>query len=116
PHGDRGRARPAHSGCHGAGFRPALRGHVPAVGGRTPSTLTRLYFDVIDRYTGRPVALRIRRDGHWADLSYRELAERVHAASVGLRELGLRVGDRVAILSENRPEWAIADFACLAAG
>jgi long-chain acyl-CoA synthetase len=39
----------------------------------------------------------------------------VQAASLGLRELGLRDGDRVAILSENRPEWAIADYACLAA-
>ena len=63
----------------------------------------------------RPVAMRIRRDGRWTDLSYGELAERVQAASVGLRELGIRDGDRVAILSENRPEWAIADYACLAA-
>jgi long-chain acyl-CoA synthetase len=63
----------------------------------------------------RPVAMRIRRDGRWTELSYRELAERVQAASVGLRELGMQDGDRVAILSENRPEWAIADYACLAA-
>ena len=59
--------------------------------------------------------MRIRRDGRWTELSYRGLAELVQAASVGLRELGLRSGDRVAILSENRPEWAIADYACLAA-
>jgi long-chain acyl-CoA synthetase len=59
--------------------------------------------------------MRVRRDGRWTDLSYRGLAEQVQAASIGLRELGLRDGDRVAILSENRPEWAIADYACLAA-
>ena len=59
--------------------------------------------------------MRVRREGKWRDLSYRELAERVHAASVGLRELGIRNGDRVGILSENRPEWAIADYACLVA-
>jgi long-chain acyl-CoA synthetase len=59
--------------------------------------------------------MRVRREGRWTELSYRGLAEQVQAASVGLRELGLRDGDRVAILSENRPEWAIADYACLAA-
>jgi long-chain acyl-CoA synthetase len=59
--------------------------------------------------------MRIRRDGRWTALDYRELAERVHAASIGLRELGVREGDRVAILSENRPEWAITDYACLTA-
>ncbi len=63
----------------------------------------------------RPVATRIKRDGRWTALSYRELADRVEAASVGLRELGITDGDRVAILSENRPEWAMADYACLAA-
>ena len=59
--------------------------------------------------------MRIRRDGRWTALDYRELAERVHAASIGLRELGVGDGDRVAILSENRPEWAITDYACLTA-
>jgi long-chain acyl-CoA synthetase len=48
-------------------------------------------------------------------LSYRELADRVQDLSLGLLELGIRPGDRVAILSENRPEWAIADYACLTA-
>jgi long-chain acyl-CoA synthetase len=61
------------------------------------------------------VALRAKRDGRWTDLGYRDLAERVQDFSLGLRELGIRRGDRVAILSENRPEWAIADYACLAA-
>jgi long-chain acyl-CoA synthetase len=43
------------------------------------------------------------------------VADQVQDLSLGLLELGLRPGDRVAILSENRPEWAIADYACLAA-
>ena len=49
------------------------------------------------------------------DLSYRDLADRVRDLSFGLLELGVAAGDKVAILSENRPEWLIADFACLAA-
>ncbi len=61
------------------------------------------------------MALRAKRGGRWVDLGYRDLAERVRDLSVGLLELGLRRGDRVAILSENRPEWAVADYACLAA-
>jgi long-chain acyl-CoA synthetase len=61
------------------------------------------------------VATRIRRGGRWEELSHRDLADRVQAASLGLRELGIGDGERVAILSENRPEWAITDFACLAA-
>jgi long-chain acyl-CoA synthetase len=61
------------------------------------------------------VALRAKRGGRWVDIGYREMAEQVQDLSIGLQELGVRPGDRVAILSENRPEWAIADYACLAA-
>jgi long-chain acyl-CoA synthetase len=44
--------------------------------------------------------------------SYAQISERVRSLAGGLMELGLRRGDRAAILSENRPEWAIADLAC----
>jgi long-chain acyl-CoA synthetase len=79
------------------------------------STLTGLFFEAIDRYRERPVALRVKRDRRWIGLSYADLLARVHEVSVGLRELGVAPGDRVALLSENRPEWAIVDYACLAA-
>ncbi len=59
--------------------------------------------------------MRAKRSGQWEDVSYRELAQQVRDLSIGLLELGVRPGDRVAILSENRPEWAMADYACLAA-
>jgi long-chain acyl-CoA synthetase len=59
--------------------------------------------------------MRAKRDGRWVALGYGELAEQVQDFSLGLLELGVTPGDRVAILSENRPEWAIADYACLAA-
>ena len=61
------------------------------------------------------MALRAKRGGRWSDIGYRELADSVQDLSLGLLELGVRRGDRVAILSENRPEWAITDYACLAA-
>lgn len=61
------------------------------------------------------MALRCKRNGAWVGLSYRELLDRVQAFSLGLRELDVAAGERVAILSENRPEWAVVDYACLAA-
>ncbi len=78
-------------------------------------TLTQLYFGACDRFRDRPVALRWKREGRWLPIGYRELADRVQDASAGLLALGIAAGERVAILSENRPEWAIVDFACLAA-
>ncbi|HEY3011209.1 MAG TPA: long-chain fatty acid--CoA ligase [Gemmatimonadales bacterium] len=82
----------------------------------TARTLTELYFGALERFGSRPVAVRAKRGGVWIELSYRELADRVQDLSLGLLELGITPGDRVAILSENRPEWAIADYACLTAG
>ena len=61
------------------------------------------------------MAARARQGGDWVSLSYQQLADRVQDLSLGLLELGINPGDRVAILSENRPEWAITDYACLAA-
>ena len=81
----------------------------------TARTLNELLFGALDRAGSRPVAMRAKRDGEWYGLSYRELADRIQDLSLGLLELGVNPGDRVAILSENRPEWAIADYACLTA-
>jgi long-chain acyl-CoA synthetase len=78
----------------------------------TPGTLTRLFFDAVQKYD-RPDALQYKEGGAYRQISHRELADRVRHVALGLQELGLQPGDRVAILSENRPEWAIADYACL---
>ena len=76
-------------------------------------TLVRLFFDAVERHGTLPAALRHKVDSRWVALRHREVEERVRAVSLALRELGVRPGDRVSILSENRPEWAIADYACL---
>ncbi|MFI5235461.1 MAG: AMP-dependent synthetase/ligase [Gemmatimonadales bacterium] len=81
-----------------------------------PRTLNDLFFAAIDRFRAQPVVMRSKRDGVWTPLSYAELFGRVRDLSFGLGALGLKRGDRVAILSENRPEWAMADYACLALG
>lgn len=49
-------------------------------------------------------------------ITFDEVYEVVSSAAAGLQALGLSSGDKVAILSENCPEWALADFACLCTG
>src|SRR5688500_10978824 len=80
----------------------------------TPGTLTQLFFDAVERYD-KPDALQVKIDGQYRPISHRTLAERVRHAALGFRALGLQRGDRVGILSTNRPEWAITDFGCLTA-
>ena len=80
-----------------------------------PGTLNELFFGAMDRWRERPAVMRVKRGGTWQPLSYADLLQQVRHVSLGLGTLGVRAGDRVAILSENRPEWAIADYACLAA-
>jgi len=55
-------------------------------------------------------------DGQWKSTSWAEVAEKACLMAEKLREIGLRDGDRVVIVSENRPEWCIADLAIMAAG
>jgi long-chain acyl-CoA synthetase len=81
----------------------------------SPGTLTQLFFDAVEKYD-LPNALQFKADGAYRPISHRALADRVRHVSLGLRALGVNAGDRVSILSENRPEWAIADYACLTAG
>jgi long-chain acyl-CoA synthetase len=77
-----------------------------------PGTLTRLFFDAVQKFD-RPDALQYKEGGTYKPISHREMGDRVRHVALGLQALGLQPGDRVAILSENRPEWAIADYACL---
>ena len=57
-----------------------------------------------------------KRDGHWRSISYNEAARQVAALAGGLKRIGLKPGDRVMLVSENRPEWLIADLGIMAAG
>ena len=57
-----------------------------------------------------------KRDGEWRTTSWSQAARQVAALSASLRRIGLQPGDRVALVSENRPEWLIADLGIMAAG
>jgi len=64
----------------------------------------------------KPDAFLVKRDGRWEPVSIESFAQRVRAVEADLVARGVKHGDRVAILSENRLEWAIADQAILAIG
>jgi long-chain acyl-CoA synthetase len=81
----------------------------------SPITLNQLFYDAAERHD-RANALQVKVGGRYQPVSHRTLVERVRNAGLGLRALGIPTGSRIAILSENRPEWAIADYACLTAG
>ena len=55
-------------------------------------------------------------DGEWRSISWRDAASEVAQLSAALRRLGLNPGDRVMLVSENRPEWLMSDLAIMAAG
>jgi long-chain acyl-CoA synthetase len=78
-------------------------------------TVNKIFLGAIDRY-GRPRAMLHKLAGEWRPISHRELEERVTRLAAALALHGIQPGDRVAILSENRPEWAITDFAALGMG
>jgi long-chain acyl-CoA synthetase len=81
----------------------------------SPGTLNKLFFDAIERHKKKD-ALQVKVGGAYEPISSYELADHARQVALGLFELGVRRGDRVAILSENRPEWAIVDYAALTAG
>jgi long-chain acyl-CoA synthetase len=66
--------------------------------------------------SGKPDLLVVKTDGAWAPLSASAFGERTKGLALGLALLGVDRQDRVAILSENRPEWPMADFATLSLG
>jgi long-chain acyl-CoA synthetase len=68
------------------------------------------------REKGDAPFLWAKRGGTWGSISYAEAARQVAALAQSLRRLGLDHGDRVMLVSENRPEWLIADLAIMAAG
>ena len=81
----------------------------------TSRTIADLPFHVMGRFPKRLLIGRCRNGGiDW--LSSKEFFERIRDVSLGLVALGIAAGDRVAIVSESRPEWLIADLAILTAG
>lgn len=84
-------------------------------GDLTPGTLIELFFEAVDAFP-KADAYRYPVGTEWKGISYTQVLSTVQEVAGGLRALGLARGSRAAILSENRPEWAFADWGCLSAG
>lgn len=80
-----------------------------------PQNLNELFFGAIDRFSSKRAAMRYKANNTWHDITHQEMAQRVKHTALGLLEIGIEPRGKVAILSTNRPEWAITDFACLTA-
>jgi long-chain acyl-CoA synthetase len=74
------------------------------------ATLVDVLFDVTEK--NLPNAMSHRAVGVWHQISGRQVYQQVTDIAQFLRAQGIQKGDRVAIIAENRPEWAITDFAC----
>jgi long-chain acyl-CoA synthetase len=80
-----------------------------------PTTLIEMFERTV-RQRNKPDALNYKRDGAWHSISSDEMLARARRIALGLYSLGIRHGDRVALLSENCPEWTLTDAGCLFAG
>jgi long-chain acyl-CoA synthetase len=88
-----------------------LRGFLPG----EPTTLVEV-FEHIARDHKRRNTLNYKRDGRWLSISSDGLLTSAREIAAGLASLGINQGDRLAILSESRPEWTLIDAGCLFAG
>lgn len=80
-----------------------------------PTSLNDMFRIAIREFGGRDV-YRHKRDRRWHGITGEEVRERVWSLALGLHQLGVSKGDRVALLAESRPEWSLADYAILANG
>ncbi len=79
------------------------------------TSLPAAFFDTAKRYSSRP-AQWYRTDQGYVPVTYGHLQSRIRHVATGLMRVGIKAGDRVALLMENIPEWAVADYAILSIG
>src|SRR5664279_2512535 len=77
-----------------------------------PQTMPHYCFESFRRYN-KPDALAYKIEDDWHYLNGCAVIDRVKRVATGLAALGIKAGDRVAIISENRPEWSLVDLAIL---
>jgi long-chain acyl-CoA synthetase len=78
-------------------------------------TLSQLFLNTVRTYV-KDALLMVKKDARYTHISTPEFGRRVEHLSLGLADLGLAPGEKLVILSDNRPEWTITDFAVQCAG
>ena len=94
--------------------KPAAQTVKPTTAAAPARTIATLVLSAANRY--RSTAMRAPEGDTWVRTSYPELGRDVRAIAKGLMALGIEAGDRVAILSNTRAEWTLADFGAICAG
>ena len=84
----------------------------------TATTIPEMFLSVCARYEGNPnkIAYTHRSEGAWHPLTHEEVREQVELFADGLLRYGLAPGERVGVVSENRTEWVVVDFAMAGIG
>ncbi|MCX6759944.1 MAG: long-chain fatty acid--CoA ligase [Candidatus Nealsonbacteria bacterium] len=79
------------------------------------STIVEIFFQTADKFANKP-SLLYKKDGIYFPITYKELAEKVKIFASALEKFGVIKGEKVAILSENRPEWVVSDLGIMSIG
>ncbi|MBL0323363.1 MAG: long-chain fatty acid--CoA ligase [Ignavibacteria bacterium] len=84
----------------------------------TATTIPEMFLSVCARYEGNPnkIAYTHRSEGAWHPLTHEEVRQQVELFADGLLRYGLAPGERVGVVSENRTEWVVVDFAMAGIG
>ena len=85
---------------------------------KTFKTIPDLYKHLVEEHgpTAERAAFRQKVDGVYTDISFKQFKEETESLALGLASLGVKRGDKVAIIGENRPEWVYSDMAILGLG
>jgi long-chain acyl-CoA synthetase len=78
-------------------------------------SISRIFLQSTRQYAGS-VAYQYKKGNEWIPITYSAVLQQVKGISYGLWKLGMRRGDHIALLSENRPEWALSDFGITTVG
>jgi long-chain acyl-CoA synthetase len=92
-----------------------LKGKYPAYPAAPISNIRDMFLKTVQKYPDK-IALQHKKKGFWIPLTYQELRFETEQAACGLAALGLKPGDKLAIVGDNRPEWAVSYLAAACTG